>query len=175
MRARTLAVLHRDPLIADALACALGRFPTLMPEIVGSDLGRLKEMPVDAAVIDGSLEGASFSAGRLRRQGVRVFVMPASTDDESVRIGSVSALASALAPGSEMSTVRLARLSARERQVLTLAASGMAGKQIGASLGISPKTVEAHKTRIFGKLGVPSQTAAVALMTSFGGGGAWTR
>jgi FixJ family two-component response regulator len=49
---------------------------------------------------------------------------------------------------------RLASLSARERQVLDLAATGMHAKQIGAALEISPRTVEIHKQRVMEKLGV---------------------
>ncbi len=60
-------------------------------------------------------------------------------------------------------------LSTRETQVLRLAAKGMAGKQIARALGISPKTVEQHKTRAFRRLGVPNQAAAVAVLTEKGG------
>lgn len=49
---------------------------------------------------------------------------------------------------------RLARLTAREREVLDLAARGLHAKEIAASLGISPRTVEVHKTRVMEKLGV---------------------
>ena len=49
--------------------------------------------------------------------------------------------------------------------MLRLAAKGMAGKQIARVLGISPKTVEQHKTRAFKRLGVPNQAAAVAMLT----------
>ena len=59
-------------------------------------------------------------------------------------------------------------LSNREAQVLRLAAKGMAAKQIARSLGISPKTVEQHKTRAFKRLGVPNQVAAVAVLTERG-------
>ena len=44
--------------------------------------------------------------------------------------------------------------TARERQVLDLAARGLHAKEIAAALGISPRTVEVHKTRIMEKLGV---------------------
>jgi FixJ family two-component response regulator len=49
---------------------------------------------------------------------------------------------------------KLARLTAREREVLEKAAQGLHAKEIGAALGISPRTVEVHKTRIMEKLGV---------------------
>ena len=49
---------------------------------------------------------------------------------------------------------KLGRLTAREREVLEHAARGLHAKEIAAALGISPRTVEVHKTRIMEKLGV---------------------
>ena len=49
---------------------------------------------------------------------------------------------------------KLARLTVRERDVLERAAQGMHAKEIATALGISPRTVEVHKTRIMEKLGV---------------------
>jgi len=49
---------------------------------------------------------------------------------------------------------KLGRLTAREREVLERAAQGLHAKEIAAALGISPRTVEVHKTRIMEKLGV---------------------
>ena len=52
-------------------------------------------------------------------------------------------------------------LTARETEVLRLAARGMANKQIGAALDVSVRTVQAHLTSVFHKLGVASRTEAV--------------
>jgi RNA polymerase sigma factor (sigma-70 family) len=49
---------------------------------------------------------------------------------------------------------KLERLTPREREVLEYAARGLHAKEIGATLGISARTVEVHKTRIMEKLGV---------------------
>jgi RNA polymerase sigma factor (sigma-70 family) len=51
-------------------------------------------------------------------------------------------------------SAKLDRLTPRERQVLEHAARGLHAKEIANSLGISPRTVEVHKTRIMEKLGV---------------------
>ena len=53
------------------------------------------------------------------------------------------------------------RLSAREREVLSLLAGGLANKEIAARLGISLRTVEGHLGNVFGKLGVGSRTEAL--------------
>ena len=51
-------------------------------------------------------------------------------------------------------SAKLERLTAREREVLEHAVQGLHAKEIAAALGISPRTVEVHKTRIMEKLGV---------------------
>jgi RNA polymerase sigma factor (sigma-70 family) len=56
--------------------------------------------------------------------------------------------------GRRADAARLERLTAREREVLEHAARGLHAKEIAAALGISPRTVEVHKTRIMEKLGV---------------------
>jgi DNA-binding NarL/FixJ family response regulator len=47
-------------------------------------------------------------------------------------------------------------LSAREREVLQLLAEGLSTKQIASELQVSVKTVETHRQRIMGKLGLRS-------------------
>ncbi len=53
-----------------------------------------------------------------------------------------------------------AGISAREMQVLRLAARGLANKQIGRSLGISERTVKAHLGKVFRHIGVSDRTSA---------------
>jgi DNA-binding NarL/FixJ family response regulator len=52
-------------------------------------------------------------------------------------------------------------LSVREREVLHLIAEGLAAKEIATQLGISTKTVEAHRTSLMRKLGVRKATELV--------------
>ena len=59
-----------------------------------------------------------------------------------------------------MRTSPSASRSDREREVLTLIARGYANKKIAFELGISEKTVKAHVTRIFQRLGVSDRTQA---------------
>jgi DNA-binding CsgD family transcriptional regulator len=58
--------------------------------------------------------------------------------------------------------LKLSPLTARELQVLTLAADGLTGRGIAARLEISPATVKTHFEHIFRKLEVGDRTAAVA-------------
>lgn len=47
---------------------------------------------------------------------------------------------------------RYAQLSEREREVLGLIVAGLTNKEIGRSLLLSPRTVEAHRANLFAKL-----------------------
>ena len=58
---------------------------------------------------------------------------------------------------------RLARLTPREREVLEHAVEGKHAKEIAVALGISPRTVEVHKTRIMEKLEVRNIAELVRL------------
>ena len=51
---------------------------------------------------------------------------------------------------------RLSILTARERQVMELVTTGCHNREIAATLGISPRTVEVHKARVMEKLQVDS-------------------
>ncbi len=54
-------------------------------------------------------------------------------------------------------------LSGREREILKLVAEGKRSKDIGSYLGISPKTVERHRSNLMKRLGLHS----VAALTSY--------
>ncbi|HXT52526.1 MAG TPA: response regulator transcription factor [Thermoanaerobaculia bacterium] len=47
-----------------------------------------------------------------------------------------------------------ATLTARERQVLQLAAQGLRNREIAERLGISPRTAESHRAKVMSKLGL---------------------
>lgn len=51
-------------------------------------------------------------------------------------------------------------LTDREREVLSLVATGLANKQIARRLGISEKTVKGHLTQVFQTIGVTDRTQA---------------
>lgn len=63
---------------------------------------------------------------------------------------------------------RLDSLTAREREVMEHAARGLHAKEIAAALGISPRTVEVHKTRLMAKLGVRNIAELVRIALAAG-------
>ncbi|MEZ5458883.1 MAG: sigma-70 family RNA polymerase sigma factor [Steroidobacteraceae bacterium] len=58
---------------------------------------------------------------------------------------------------------RLRRLTGREREVMDLLAQGMSNRQVGESLGISPRTVEVYKARLLEKLQIRTITDLVRI------------
>jgi DNA-binding NarL/FixJ family response regulator len=58
------------------------------------------------------------------------------------------------------SSGRSNELSPREREVLQLVRKGRANKQIARDLGISERTVKAHLTSVFARIGVADRTQA---------------
>ena len=62
---------------------------------------------------------------------------------------------------SEQKQGALGELTTRELEVLRLAAKGMTNREIAGALYISPRTVQAHMSNIFGRLGVGSRTEAI--------------
>jgi two-component system, LuxR family, response regulator FixJ len=69
---------------------------------------------------------------------------------------------------SELAKTRLARLSAREVQVLTGLVAGLPNKTIAYDLGLSPRTVEVHRANIMKKMEVPSFSALVRVALAAG-------
>jgi DNA-binding NarL/FixJ family response regulator len=63
--------------------------------------------------------------------------------------------------GSELRQ-RGARLTARERQILSLVAAGVSNKGIAAKLAVSPNTVKFHLSALFAKLHVTRRAEAIA-------------
>jgi DNA-binding NarL/FixJ family response regulator len=70
-------------------------------------------------------------------------------------------LAAAVRDASASGLVPYGSLSRREREVLNLVAEGLSTREVGAKLGISGKTVEAHRTSLMRKLGVKKATELV--------------
>lgn len=174
MSPRAVVIVHGEALVAEGLAEALGRFPALVPLGAATNAGEGERLGrrAHAVAVDERVPGAAGLAKRLRGKGVRVVLMGEGNGDDGGAFVSTHApmaqLALALAPDASLPRTR-PRLTKREAEVLRLIRRGVSGKQIARLLGISPKTVENHKARIYSKLGVPNQTAAAAMAVEMEG------
>lgn len=74
-------------------------------------------------------------------------------------------------PHPELDAV-LSSLTARERQIVEYVAAGRANKVIAIDLGISLRTVEAHRARIFAKLGARNAMQLACRLCAHGQSGA---
>jgi NarL family two-component system response regulator YdfI len=75
-------------------------------------------------------------------------------------------LASQRSPATSLTpTGEVTDLTDRELEVLRATTQGARNKEIAYKLGISERTVKAHLTNIYRKLGVDSRTSAVAIAT----------
>jgi two-component system response regulator FixJ len=64
---------------------------------------------------------------------------------------------------------RLAELTPREHEVMEMVTEGRANKEIAASLGVSAKTVEAHRARVMEKMHARSLAELVRMALIAGG------
>lgn len=118
------------------------------------------------------------AAATARMAGLRVLVPRAggvgplvrALRGEAIAAPGITAAPAKAAPAAAAATGHHSRsvhptgpLTAREADVLAFVGAGRTSRQIAVALNISPKTVENHKQRIFGKLGVQSQAHAVAV------------
>ena len=67
-----------------------------------------------------------------------------------------------------MALTGVGSLTAQERRVAELAAEGAANREIAQTLVVTPKTVEAHLSSTYRKLGVRSRHALAAALRSDG-------
>jgi DNA-binding CsgD family transcriptional regulator len=58
-------------------------------------------------------------------------------------------------------------LTPRERQVLRQLLDGQRKSEIGRTLGISPKTVDAHRANLLAKLGAPNTPRLIARVLAY--------
>src|SRR3954470_4142907 len=104
-------------------------------------------------------------ATEITRAGVDVLVAAGGGVEpllHAVRDGAARTDLSFMEPSSSKSEP-LAPLTEREREVLRMVGTGHTTREIAGRLGISAKTVENHKHRIFSKLGVHNQAHAVSI------------
>jgi DNA-binding NarL/FixJ family response regulator len=104
-------------------------------------------------------------AERVQEAGARVLVPYSGGSGAVVRAvrGESAHRPTAAGEGSGAGMASGGLLTPREAEVLDLVAEGRSTREISDLLGISSRTVENHKHRMFTKLGVQNQAHAVAL------------
>jgi DNA-binding CsgD family transcriptional regulator len=121
------------------------------PEIVVRSMQLAEECMAEAKVLSGLLRPVLQLGGAKRGVGGWEFpeLMAEAGDGPE---GRVSPVENPLADGAPDAV----HLSPREQEVLKLLAEGKINKEIAAVLGISPRTVEAHRARVMLKLDLRS-------------------
>lgn len=109
------------------------------------------------------------------RAGARGYVLKTSTPENLARAIRIvargglyldSEVANSVEEGEQAFTPE--PVSAREREVLHLAAKGLSGKEIASQLYISERTVQTHLASIYDKLGARNKTEAMLLALKYG-------
>jgi two-component system response regulator DctR len=99
----------------------------------------------------------------LKRGAFDFFEKPFNDNQLMDRVDQALA-ASRSAAGIQAVRMRLATLSAREREVLDLILAGMMNKVVADKLGISMRTVEVHRAHIFDKMQVKTAVELAGLL-----------
>ncbi len=139
LRADAVARVARD---ADALAGAAVALETL---------GCFGYAAAAAATAAAWFSGAG-RKGHAARLGERAHALAGRIGDAGVDVSAIEAIS---------------RLTAREREVATMAALGRSDKEIAAALGVSFRTIETHLHRAYAKLGVASRFGLAEVMATY--------
>lgn len=155
-----------DALAAGEPACFL--LDVRMPEMSGLELlDTLKARGVTRPVIFMTGHGDVPLAVEAMRKGAVTFLEKPFRED-ALEEALTSALARPAAaadtgPRSSEYQTRLDRLTERERQVHDFVVAGDVNKVIAHKLGISPKTVELHRSRVMAKMQADCATQLVRM------------
>jgi DNA-binding NarL/FixJ family response regulator len=146
-----------------------------MPGLDGVTITRkLKEegLPVIALMLT-SYDAQQYVLSSLRA-GARGYVLKSSSAETLSRAIRIVARGGLYLDSEVANTVEKGEnlspepISAREREVLLLAAKGMSGKEIASQLYISERTVQTHLASIYDKLGARNKTEAMLLALKYG-------
>ncbi|MEX2011060.1 MAG: response regulator transcription factor [Chloroflexota bacterium] len=179
-----LAIVDDHPLVGQGVAALLAREPDL--EIVGlatslAEAAALLESaaPPDVLLLDVKLgeESGLDLLSRVRSSSTAVIVLTAYDYGPYLaaahRLGAAGFVVKTAPLGTLVDAIRrvavgglvfdrrpteVVTLTPRERSVVTLLLDGQTNDEIASGLGITTRTVEAHLSRLFERLGIGSRT-----------------
>jgi DNA-binding NarL/FixJ family response regulator len=168
---RAAVTLHPDVLVMDIQ----------MPELSGVAATReITRTAPDVAVLMLTMFDDDDTVFAAMRAGARGYVLKGAQQDEIVRaIQAVAAGEAIFGPGIARRVLGLAsvpagsgvpfpELTSRERDVLSLIATGMRNAQIAGQMAVAPKTVANHISAIFSKLQVADRNQAIIMARDAG-------
>jgi DNA-binding CsgD family transcriptional regulator len=173
-----VVVVSSAPLVRASLRTILGEFDDL--DVTEAEPSRLRAVNAEVMLCDGSAPDVDVPA--------LVLVRDAAGAAEALACGARGVLARTAAPRRMHAALHavaeaevviddtfadsllrnpraevemIEPLTAREREVLRLLASGQTNKEIGQRLGVTDHTIKFHVNGILGKLGAQTRTEAV--------------
>jgi DNA-binding NarL/FixJ family response regulator len=177
-----LAIVDDHPMVTGGLAAALATIDDLVVTDRGATAAQARDLlvrdDIDVVLLDVRLEdgnGIQALAERGERTRPAVLVISSFKTSQyvaaSAKFGAagfllktvplpqlVDAIRTVAAGGSVFSQDQLQKgfvtFSDREREILALASRGLSNKEIGARIGLSPKTVESHLSEIYDRFGI---------------------
>lgn len=177
-----LAIVDDHPMVTDGLDAALRTIGGLEVVAHGASVAEARDLlaraDLDVVLLDVRLEdgnGIQALAERGPRTDPGVLVISSFESSQYVaaaaRYGAagfllkttplpklVEAIRTVATGGSILTREQLQKgfvtLTPRERQIIPLAMDGLSNKEIGARIGVAPKTVEAHLTEIYDRFGI---------------------
>jgi DNA-binding NarL/FixJ family response regulator len=177
-----LAIVDDHPMVTGGLAAALATIDDLVVTARGATAAQARELlvrdDIDVVLLDVRLEdgnGIQALAERGTRTRPAVLVISSFKTSQyvaaSAKFGAagfllktvplpelVEAIRKVATGGSVFSQDQLQKgfvtFSDREREILSLASRGLSNKEIGARIGLSPKTVESHLSEIYDRFGI---------------------
>jgi DNA-binding NarL/FixJ family response regulator len=177
-----LAIVDDHPMVTDGLDAALGTIGDLDVVARGGTVAEARVMlareDLDVVLLDVRLEdgnGIQILSERGSRSRPAVLVISSFKTSQYVaaasRFGAAGFLLKTVPLPTLVEAIRVVHsggsvfthdqlqkgfviLSPRERQIVRLAMDGLSNKEIGARLGMSPKTVESHLTEIYDRFGI---------------------
>ncbi|BDG73490.1 response regulator transcription factor [Roseomonas fluvialis] len=133
-------------------------------------LRRMRATGFDQPVIVVTGRGDAQTAVRAMKDGAADFIEKPCTSERLLHAIAMAFGPQKAKPSEADHKVRdaarayIAKLTAREHQVLDLLAAGHPNKEVARMLGLSPRTVEIHRARMMARLGVDSFAAAVRIV-----------